>query len=124
MDYYIDFLMAGYYDGLKGKNDMWTDRVKKHMEFTDNEMGDIQIVKDFLPSPENLIVKEDTVKITLSLTNRSVEFFKKQAKLHHTQYQKMIRALIDQYVSRCLSQEKKVGTRKVKIKKSCKVAAK
>lgn len=76
----------------------WKDRIKKHMEFTDEEIGEVRIIKDFLPPPEDLILKEDTVKITLSLNKDVVRFFKDQAELHDTQYQKMIRALLDHYV--------------------------
>lgn len=76
----------------------WKDRIKKHMEYTDEEMGEVKIIKDFLPPPENLILKKETVKITLSLDSDVVRFFKEQAQLHHTQYQKMIRALLDHYV--------------------------
>jgi predicted DNA binding CopG/RHH family protein len=58
------------------------------------------MINDFLPPPSELIFKEDTVKVTLGLSRRSVEFFKKQAKKHDTQYQKMIRRLLDLYVTR------------------------
>ena len=34
-------------------------------------------VKDFLPSPEELVLKENTVKVTISLTKDSVDFFKR-----------------------------------------------
>ena len=56
------------------------------------------MIKDFLPAPSELVYKEDTVKVTLGLSRRSVDFFKKQAKKHETQYQKMIRRLLDLYV--------------------------
>jgi predicted DNA binding CopG/RHH family protein len=46
-----------------------------------------------------LVVKEDNVKVTISLNKSSVEFFKKTAQEHHTSYQKMIRRLIDWYAS-------------------------
>ena len=62
-------------------------------------MGDLRVVKDFLPTPEQLVVKEDNVKVTISLNKSSVEFFKKTAQEHHTSYQKMIRRLIDWYAS-------------------------
>jgi len=39
-------------------------------------------------------LKDDQVKVTISLSRTSVEFFKKEAKKHHTQYQKMIRTLL------------------------------
>ncbi len=73
-------------------------KIKKN-KYSDEPLGEIKIVKDFLPPPENLILKDETVKITLSLTKSSIDFFKQQAEQHHTQYQKMIRTLLDQYSS-------------------------
>ena len=63
----------------------------------DNPIGNVEIIDDFLPPPEDLVFKEENVKITISLTKDSIEFFKKEAKKHHTQYQKMIRNLLDVY---------------------------
>jgi predicted DNA binding CopG/RHH family protein len=73
--------------------------MKKTIKYTDEPIGDLKIVADFLPSPKDLIFKDDTVKITISLTKESVEFFKKEAEKHHTQYQKMIRNLLDVYAT-------------------------
>ncbi len=55
--------------------------------------------KGFLPSPADLAAEEKTIKVTLTLTERSVNEFKKLAKKHNTKYQRMIRNLIDDYVS-------------------------
>jgi len=44
-------------------------------------------------------MKDETIKVTLSLTKESIDFFKTQADRHHTQYQKMIRNLLDQYAA-------------------------
>jgi hypothetical protein len=57
------------------------------------------IFLNFLPPPEDLVLKEETVKITLVLSKTSVDFFKQLAEQKHTAYQKMIRALLDKYVS-------------------------
>ena len=74
--------------------------MKKHkVKYTDEPFGEVKIVDDFLPKPKDLVLKEETTKITISLTKSSVDFFKKEAKKHHTNYQKMIRVLIDQYTS-------------------------
>ncbi len=54
-------------------------------------------VKDFLPKPEDLILKEDMVKVTLSLNKNSVSFFKKKARQNKIPYQKMIRRVVDLY---------------------------
>lgn len=72
-------------------------RIKKEIEYTDEDLGDIEVVHDFLPRPDELVLKKESVKVTLSSSKNSVAFFKKMAKKNHTQYQKMIRALIDRY---------------------------
>jgi len=73
--------------------------MKKTVKYTDEPIRDLKIIADFLPPPKDLIFKDDTVKITISLTKESVEFFKKEADKHHTQYQKMIRNLLDAYAT-------------------------
>ena len=74
--------------------------MKKDNRYSDEPLGDIRVIDDFLPPPEKLVFKEDNVKVTLGLSRRSIEFFKREAKKHHTQYQKMIRRLLDFYVAR------------------------
>ncbi len=74
--------------------------MKKKIKYTDEPMGDIEIIEDFLPPPEKLVFKQDRQKVTISLSRSSVQFFKKQAARHKVQYQKMIRNLLDQYVAR------------------------
>ena len=74
--------------------------MKRRVSYTDEPLGDIRAIKDFLPPPSELVYKEDTVKVTLGLSRRSVDFFKQEAKKHDTQYQKMIRRLLDLYVSK------------------------
>jgi len=61
-------------------------------------MGELEVVADFLPSPSELAFKEDGVKVTLALSKRSVDFFKSEASKNRTQYQRMIRRLLDAYV--------------------------
>jgi len=69
-------------------------------KYTDEPMDDVKIIEDFLPSPQELALKEETVKITIALSKRSVDFFKDQASNYKTQYQKLIRRLLDEYVTR------------------------
>ncbi|MCZ6548302.1 MAG: CopG family transcriptional regulator, partial [Deltaproteobacteria bacterium] len=52
--------------------------------------------------PEDLVFKEENIKVTMSLSKSSVEFFKREAKKHRTQYQKMIRRLLDLYAAQHL----------------------
>jgi len=74
--------------------------MRKHkIKYTNELIGKAGIVPDFLPCPADLVVKEDTVKITLSLTKDSVNFFKEAAESHHTHYQTMIRNLLDRYAA-------------------------
>lgn len=60
-------------------------------------IGKITRVKDFLPSPEELMIPEKTVKVTLRLSEDSIKFFKHYAQKYHTKYQRVIRKLIDTY---------------------------
>jgi predicted DNA binding CopG/RHH family protein len=64
---------------------------------TDEPLGDLEVVPDFLPRPEDLVFRDEGVKVTISLSKRSVEFFKNEARKHNTQYQRMIRRLLDAY---------------------------
>lgn len=80
---------------------------KRKVNYTDEPIGKVKVVKDFLPSPKELVLREEIVKVTLSLTKESVDFFKEEAKVHHTQYQKMIRSLVDQYAHEYQSPKKK-----------------
>ena len=72
--------------------------MKKKITYTNEPMGDIEIVPDFLPPPSELAFREEGVKVTLALSKKSVEFFKFEASKHQTQYQRMIRRLLDAYV--------------------------
>jgi len=57
------------------------------------------VVKDFLPPPHQLVLREENVKVTIALKKSSIDFFKKEAKKHHTSYQRMIREVVDWYAS-------------------------
>lgn len=66
--------------------------------YTDEPLGRLEVIADFLPSPGELAYRDEAVKITLSLSKKSVDFFKNEAAKHHTPYQRMIRRLVDSYV--------------------------
>lgn len=68
------------------------------IKYTDEPLGQVKVVSDFLPPPEQLAFREEGVKVTLALSKKSVEFFKSEAAKHNTQYQRMIRRLVDAYV--------------------------
>lgn len=73
--------------------------MKTKVKYTDGPIDDVKVVKDFLPPPDQLAFKEDQVKVTIGLSKSSVDFFKAEAKKNHTQYQKMIRHLLDLYAA-------------------------
>ena len=56
--------------------------MKTKTKYTEEPMGELRIIKDFLPKPDKLALKEENVKITISLKKSSIDFFKKKAKKH------------------------------------------
>ena len=71
--------------------------MKTKIKYNNEPLGKLKIVDDFLPPPEELAFKEENVKVTITLSKASIEFFKIEAKKQHVQYQKMIRKLLDLY---------------------------
>lgn len=68
------------------------------IKYTNEPIGNPKVIRDFLPSPEELAFREEDVKITIVLSRKSVDFFKAEAAKSDTQYQRMIRRLLDAYV--------------------------
>ena len=71
--------------------------MKRNRKYRDEPLGRLEVVKDFLPPPDELVLRDDGVKITISLSKRSVDFFKRHAARSKVPYQKMIRSLLDTY---------------------------
>ncbi len=82
--------------------------MSKLIQYSNEPLGDIKLVPDFLPSPEELALKQQNTKVTISLSTESVAYFKDVAKKHHMQYQKMIRQLLDEYVAHQKSANKRI----------------
>lgn len=74
--------------------------MNKQIQYSDEPMGEINLIVDFLPSPLELAVKNKNTKVTISLSSESVAYFKDVAEKHHMQYQKIIRQLLDDYVAK------------------------
>lgn len=53
---------------------------KGKIKYTDEPGGKMKVISDFLPSPEELALKDETAKVTINLSKASVEFFKNEAK--------------------------------------------
>ena len=58
---------------------------------------DSEFIEDFLPPPEELVLREAEVRVTLNLNKSSVDFLKEKAKESGVPYQRMIRRIIDLY---------------------------
>ena len=82
--------------------------MSKPIQYSNEPLGDLKVIPDFLPSPEELAVKQKNTKVTISLSSESVAYFKETAKKHHMQYQKMIRQLLDEYVAHQKSANKRI----------------
>ena len=72
--------------------------MKKKIKYKDETIN-LKVVRDFLPPPEKLVLKEENVKVTLNLSKESISFFKKYAKKQHVHYQNMIKNILDFYVA-------------------------
>lgn len=86
------FESSGLYIGA-GVSGFMNSKIK----YVDEPIKPGEPVEDFLPPPEELALKQETVKVTISLSRESVDFFKAHAKRFGTPYQKMIRRLLDAY---------------------------
>jgi len=73
--------------------------MKNKIKYTEESIGKLRVVKDFLPAPDQLVLREENIKVTISLNKSSVDFFKKEAQKQRISYQKMIRRVIDWYAS-------------------------
>src|SRR5207245_11641555 len=69
------------------------ERIKK----TEEPLSNVRCIPDYLERPEDLVVRDEGVNVTITLSKRSVELFKNEASKHNTQYQRMIRRLLDAY---------------------------
>ena len=72
--------------------------MKKPIKYTDEPM-EFKIIKNFLPPPEKLVFREKNKRVTINLKESSVTYFNAMASKHHTQYQKIIRNVLDHYAS-------------------------
>lgn len=74
-------------------------KMSNSINYTDEPIRLGKRVHDFLPSPDKLIFRDKKTKVTLTLSQKSLEFFKTAAKKHGASYQAMIRRLLDYYVA-------------------------
>ncbi len=67
---------------------------------TDASIGEFEIVEDFLPPPDQLVLKENGVKVTFTLSRQSVEFFKAHAATTNVPYQRIIQSVLESYAGK------------------------
>lgn len=60
-------------------------------------------IEDFLPSPDQLILKAEKEKITIAIDKRSLELFKQYADKHDAKYQTMINGVVSSYADKYLA---------------------
>ena len=57
--------------------------MSKKITYTDGPIGEVKIIRNFLPAPAELAFREEQVKVTIGLSKDSIDFFKREAKEHH-----------------------------------------
>lgn len=88
--------------------------MKQIRKYTNEPLGRVEVVDDFLPPPDQLVLREDGVKVTISLSKKSIDFFKAHAARSKVPYQRMIRTLLDSYAdkySECSPTPRSTGRR-------------
>ncbi len=74
---------------------------REHKTKDDNEpRGQLTTIPDFLPSPEQLLPREETIKITIALDQKTLKFFKSSANKAGLKYQRIIREVLKSYARR------------------------
>jgi predicted DNA binding CopG/RHH family protein len=85
----------------KSLNSYVNDLLEQSRRHDDDLAGAVELgerVADFLPRPEELVLRNREVEVTITLSEDSVDFFKEQAERLNVPYQRMLRNLVDEYV--------------------------
>lgn len=83
--------------------------MSNNIKYTDAPAGMAQAlqdavpIEDFLPSPDQLILKTEKEKITIAIDKRSLELFKQYAEKHDAKYQTMINGVVSSYADKFLA---------------------
>lgn len=59
-------------------------------------------IRDFLPPPDQLVLKTEKEKITIAVDKRSLDLYKQYAKKHNAKYQTMINGVLTSYADKFL----------------------
>jgi uncharacterized protein (DUF4415 family) len=74
-------------------------RTTSNSEILEGTFGRMRAVDDLLPPPGQLIFKNQRKKVTITLDQDSIDFFKSEAARLKVPYQRMIRNLLTEYVN-------------------------
>lgn len=72
-------------------------KIPQNNQVFEGTFGKMMRVPDFLPSPEDLVLRPPAIKITLNMNQKTLRFFKAEADRLGGSYQRMIRNLLDHY---------------------------
>ncbi len=84
--------------GFGEKKENYMKRIQQNNQVFEGTFGKMVRVPDFLPPPEELILRPPAIKITINLDQKTLSFFKDEAEKLGGSYQRMIRNLLDHYV--------------------------
>lgn len=84
------------FGGVTGENERRF--MNANVKYKTEDIGEPKVIADFLSPPSELAFRKEHVKATLALSKKGVDFFTAEVNKHHTQYQRMIRRLLDSYV--------------------------
>ncbi len=77
--------------------------MKRKIKYTDEPVRLGRRVRDFLPSPAEIALRDKTRRVTINLNEGSLQMFKKEAFRLAIPYQKLLRTVIDLYAQRHLT---------------------
>lgn len=75
-------------------------KIKNNKKNSDEPIGHLTRIDDTLPSPEELFIPDEKVKITIALDRETLAFFKSRSKKNGVKYQKMIREILKKYAEK------------------------
>lgn len=68
-------------------------------------LENISPIEDFLPSPDQLVLKTEKERITIAIDKHSLELFKSYAKKHDAKYQSMMNSVLSTYADKFLTRK-------------------
>ncbi len=66
----------------------------------DEPIGRLTTIPDFLPPPDELVASSKSLKITITLDEATVNFFKDVAEKNDAKYQRMMREVLQGYAKK------------------------